>query len=330
MSKAVEMERASIRYAIEAKIRHLEKLAYFKSARFGVWEKFAELVLMFINGLRSPDYRGSNLVCSFNTKAIKRYYDKKFSSDSEFGIRDGDIRIANRAVAKQIFLNILQLEFSPSIAIYRAWQKSNGSFDEFHYATDHPQIYAFILAIRDKCRIMHYYQHGWYPEREFWFQFAEYDVAHTIFDSSYEYLTVLNKEKKVIKHSMLTIPKPDNKQKPNNILLVLPEFRYANGFRDLYFNHTCRVIEYVISIHGKKDLYIRFHPLDNGFKSKYTKAIIQYGLGVLDGPLDEVLSAISIAYLVVPSTFKYEAEASGVKVIIKPISQTLSPYPLLF
>jgi len=324
------MERASIMQAIEAKLRYLEKMAYLKSARFGVWEKFAELVLMFFKGLRSPEYRGSNLVCSFNTKAIKKYYDNKFSSDSEFGVRDGDIRIANRAVAKQILLNILELEFSPSIAIYRAWQKSNGSFDEFHYATDHPQIYAFILAIRDKCKIMHYYQHGWYPEGEFWFQFAEYDVAHTIFDSSYEYLTVLNKGKEVIKHSIPSFLKSNGKQKPKNILLVLPEFRYANGFRDVYFKHTCRVIEDAIATHGKNDLFIRFHPLDKGVESKYTKSIIQYGLGVLDGPLDDVLGTISIAYLLIPSTFKYEAEASGVKVIIKPISQTLSPYPLLF
>ena len=315
---------------IEDKIKYLERMAYLKSARYSVLESFIELILMFVNGVLYPEYLGQGGSYTYNAKAINKYYSATFHFENDFGIRDGKIRIANRAVSKQIIVNALTLEFSPSIAIFRAWSKSNAKFHQFHYSTDHPQVYSFIMAIRDKCEVIHYYQHGWYPEKEFWHMFSEYDIGHTVFKVSYDYLLTLYPDKNLELHTMPRIPRKNGEQNLKKAVIILPEFRFANVLQGIYMEHARSVIEELLNEYQRDDLYLRFHPLDRMHSSKYTAVIRGYGIQENSEPLEALLNKISKIYLLVPSTLKYEAEASEVEVVIKRPKQLLISYPLLF
>jgi hypothetical protein len=315
---------------IEDKIKYLERIAYLKSARYAVLESFVELILTFVRGVLYPEHLGQEGSYTYNSKAINKYYSTTFPVDNDFGIREGKIRIANRAVSKQIIVNALTFEFSPSIAIFRAWSKSNAKFHEFHYATDHPQVYAFIMAIRDKCDLMHYYQHGWYTEKEFWHMFSEYDIGHTVFKVSYDLLLNLYPDKKLELHSMPRIATTISEQNSKKAVIILPEFRFANALQEIYMEHARSVIEELLSEYERNDLYLRFHPLDRIHSSKCTAVIRGYGIQENSEPLGKLLNKVSKIYLLVPSTLKYEVEASEVEVVIKKPKQLLISYPLLF
>ncbi len=315
---------------IEDKIKYLERMAYLKSARYSVLEGLIELMLMLVRGILYPAYLGRGGIYTYNAKAINKYYSGTFPVEYDFGIREGKIRIANRAVSKQIIVNALTFEFSPAIAIFRAWSKSDAKFHKFHYAADHPQVYAFIMAIRDKCDLIHYYQHGWYPEKQFWHMFSEYDIGHTVFKVSYDYLLTLYPDKKLELHNMPRIPRTISERNSKKAVIILPEFRFANVLKEIYMEHAQSVIEELLKEYDRCDLYLRFHPLDRKHNSRCTAIIRAYGIQENCEPLEILVNKISKIYLLVPSTLKYEAEASEIELVIKRPKQVMIPYPLLF
>lgn len=301
----------------ELEILALERQYFSLVNRYGYFEILIELALSVFKGFLSSGGRDKEIdQLVINPEPIKRLYGKSFPDAQIASIRElSGIPIIDKRVSLQSLLNMLHLRFSPSLAIYRSWKKRTSSIDTIICGTDHPYIFAFLLATKMRTRQVNYYQHGFYPDK-FYHKFSYYDFGFTIFKDSWEYLKTINPSRHCSLVPLISISSR-NASQGSLIVVALPDFEFGDMDKAGMFEHVRTVISELVLIHGKEYLILRPHPL-NPPSNKWIRGFVDFNVPFYRDPIQSLLEKTKTLILILPSTLKYEAEAMGIEVLFKP------------
>jgi hypothetical protein len=314
----------------EIKIIALERHFLSLTNRYGRFDVLIELILNIYKGFKSGEHKGASIDCLIiNPCQIEKLYGRSFPKADVASIRGlTGVPIIDRRVALQSLINLLKLRVSPSLAIYQGWKNRSSSVDTIVCGTDHPYIYSFLLAVRNRTRQIQYYQHGFYPDK-FYHEFSLYDNGFTIFRDSWEHLSKTFPSKVC---SLMPINAVPARQVSEGFLIVvaLPDFEYADMDKSGMYEHCRLLLAELISTYGTENLVLRPHP-QNSPNNVWIERFSSFKIRIYIDAIQPLLEKTKSLILILPSTLKYEAEAMGIEVICKPpIAKGLVKYDIRF